>query len=75
MEKRLEKVEFEESNTRWEAGDGEDMTCGRARAWCSGPQPGGHKESCGKLNKKMMSRSLSNPLMSLDKTFCLLSLL
>lgn len=56
MEKRLEKGEFEESKTRQEARNDEDMTfgtCGEMRAWSSGPQLGDMKK-CVKLNKKIM---------------------
>lgn len=47
MEKSLEKGEFEESKTRQEARNDEDVTfgtCGEMRAWSSGPQLGDMKK-------------------------------
>lgn len=73
----MEKGEFEESKTRQEARDDEDVTfgtCGETRAWSSGPQLGDMKKRV-KPNKKIMSTSHSNPLLPLNKIFCMLSLL
>ena len=55
MEKILEKEEFEESKTRQEARDDEDVTlgtCGETRAWSSGPQLGDMKKHVWSLTRK-----------------------